>query len=366
MPPSEGTAAPTQESYEASVLEKVLARDPDDTLGDEAAQSPADPAPSPAPAAAPDPTVDAAPPTSSTTPTPQAQGEQASPQSPAPSTPVPTPSPTPEPFRFSVDGREVGIPGVTREADGAVRISADAWPKVLPYLRDHQAVTQQIQAARAEAKHWHTEAQRRTTKGDALWDRLTALVDDPAKLAQFFENYQQQVPILKAEAEKMELAARLDQQNARDQAAQEEAATAQLSQDLRHGTTAWAQYYTKLPEFEGLSPERVDKLLWDMRFDLWFQSAEGIPQWNVAPGGYAVNHHLIRERLTDLASDHREKQQAIKAAEKAARENAAALAPSNAPPAVSTKGSPGTDRAAQRPTSREEYEAKMERLAREI
>jgi len=352
----------TADAYIARMADQAAQR-PDDAELD-SPETPTEPTtPDPAPAAVEAATDDAAPPPDAAPrDTPQAE---ASPPSPEQAAVAPTTG-APEPFRFTADGREVEIPGIVRTATGDITIPASAWPRVLPYLRDHRAVTQQIQAAKAEVKHWQEQATARKTRGDLLWDKLSALVEGPEdKLIEFFEKRQQMAPILKAEAEKDELRQRLEARESQDRTVAEEQQLADLNRQLRETTTQWADYYAKRPEYQGVDAKRIDRLLWDIRHDLWFQADErGVPEWNIPPHGYGINHDLLQERLTDVAGEIRQREAAIKAAQEAAQRNATALAPSAAPPAVSAKATGDPARVPAKPTTTEEYLAHMERLAR--
>lgn len=352
----------TAESYIARMADQAAAR-PDDAEPD----SPETPSPTvppdPAPAAVADPIEDAAPPADAAPrDTPQAEASPPSPDQAA----VATTTGAPEPFRFVADGREVDIPGIVRAANGDITIPATAWPRVLPYLRDHRAVTQQLQSAKAEVKHWQDQATARKTRGEQLWDKLSALVEGPEdKLIEFFEKRQQMAPILKAEAEKAELQQRLEARESQESAVAEQQQVADLNRQLRETTTQWADYYAKRPEYQGVDAKRIDRLLWDLRYDLWFQADErGVPEWNIPPHGYGINHDLLQERLTEVVGDIRQREAAIKAAQEAAQRNATALAPSAAPPAVSAKATGDAARVPAKPTTTEEYLAHMERLAR--
>lgn len=359
---SSGSAGTDKEAdYIARMAETAAARDPDDTLTD----SPETPTEiveaSPSTDAATPPETSAAPPD----PVSPSDPPQTAPAVPALDAPATTTG-TPVPYAFTVDGSEVAIPGIVRGADGSITIPASALPRFQPYLRDHRAVTKQIQAAKSEVRHWQDEATKRTNRGEKLWEKLTALVEGPEdKLIEFFEKRQQLGPILKAEAEKEDLRQQLTARQTAEQDQATEQQTADLSRQLRETTTQWADYYAKQPAFTGLDPKRIDRLVWDLRHDLWFQADEqGVPEWNIPPHGYGIRHDVLQERLTDLATEVKTREDAIKAATEAAQRNATALAPSGAPPAVSAKATGTPDRVPAKPKTREEYEEHMSRLAR--
>lgn len=353
------------EDAATKVLEAIDAQDTVPAPGSETPE-PGPPGPAPAPDGS---AVGGAPEASAATAVPSE--EQATPQASAPAgTPPPVPAPEPVPFGFTADERRISVPGATRVGE-ELRIPVDAWQRYIqPNLRDQRAVQRQLGQLQHENRTLRTRLETpERTRGDALWDRLLALGKDPQQLAALFEKYEVEWPRLQAEAERDYYRQQAEQGHAAQREQAEAADVQALATQLRQGTTAWAQYYAGLDEFKGadgkplLDPAKLDQELWRLRHDLWSLAEADIPEWNVRQGQYAMDHEAVRQYVSERVEERRATQQHVQEAAKAAAVNQAALQPSPAPATVKAKGSPVASGAQASPTSRQEWETRMARLA---
>lgn len=320
-----------------------------------------DPAPDAPPVAAADPASSATAAPSDDPDAPKADAPPAPPPLTAPATP-----PTPTPFAFTADQRTFDVPGAVLAGE-TIQIPKAAWDRhIQPNLRDGRAIRERESQHRREVAALREQLETKTTRGDALWEKLKALGDaGPDALAEWLDNYRQNWPVLLAEARAKDAESRLTAVDRREQAQAEEQMVGQLHESLRGAAKEWAQYYAGQPDFQGVSAEDVETLIWDLRHQLFFEADEDVPQWHLRAGDIGLNHDLVRERLGKVVAQQRAVEARLRAAEEATRKNAAALQPvTAAPPAVrSDGGGTGGTAAPAKPQTREEYLAHMEKLA---
>jgi hypothetical protein len=294
--------------------------------------------PVPAPAADDAPPADAAP-----TPAEQVPAETP-PQGqvpPVPASPV-VPPPT---WSFKADGREVTVPGAKVTADG-ILIPKDAWQRtVQPHLADRAAWNAQVQEFRRTEAGLREQVEAvekgqhpAIVRANAVTAKFTELMDKgPEAVAEWLDNFQQNRPILEANARAAAAEAEREQYKSRISQADQERQQAALEPQKR---TAVEQQVTALlasADYKdlGLDSQRiVQRLLKDPR--TYVTADRDYPEFGLRRGELAVDVARVQEEISDLAEQART-WQAQKAATAA---NSRAAAPVPVPPATPVRGSP--------------------------
>lgn len=345
---SSPTAGLTSEELE-DIATELETPDPDDTE-DEAPAAPAAPAPtsgSPLPAPS------------------DAQPLATAPVSPAAS--APATAPLEQPFAFRVDQTDVSIPGITKAADGSVRITPDAWNTLrAQHLGNRAAWSAREQRYQQQVRALEQRDHQALSVNEARANAVLAAITKAA------EQGEQAVYDLA-----LGFAAKLPQLTARGEAEywrrQAEGATQRLrpidQQADLEANRAWLQdsveqyvaEAVKDPRYAALvgQEERIVKAFHELEGDLFYRDSEG---WKIA--GSVFYRELGREAAH--AKEAAELRAQVTKAAEVQHRNAAALAPTaSVPPTAPAKAgaAPPSSEEGQRPKNYREWQDKMHRLA---
>lgn len=224
------------------------------------------------------------------------------------------PAPTYDPFRFTVDGKDVTIPGSYETEDGLIVIPRAEWDAKFArqFVADRSAFNQRETALRAKVEV--LEAQRNAPNADvqrtkALEAKLMALVSDPEKLIEFADNFERMKPELLAQIEREQTQAERDYwkqlaENGGKPPATEPAPVAddvqvaQLAESFEPGLRAALGSVAKElgDAAQGADLDAVFGLAWAQADYVFFEAPEDLPQFGLKAGQIGVNLELL-ERL---------------------------------------------------------------------
>lgn len=319
-----------------------------------------DAAPPPTPA-----TATATEPPAGSTPAPAPATSETSPAAPPP---VST-QPVTQPFTVKVDRTAIEHPGLTRDADGTVHASKEAWAYLhANHLGDRQQWRQREEAYQQRVRAAEQAAERQGQERSIADQRAQAIVQKfldlhgkgPEAWQDGLLGLYDQLPVLLASAEAQFYKQQATRTQERLVPVDREASWRQAEPMF------WPQLDAELdgalakPEFAALE---------DGRDALWQQLQEAGRQGAIAQDGTgrwvydeATFFNILRQEAR-LAQTRKEYETKLAQAQALTERNKAALAPSPTPPApASTKTSPapaGGEGSRQKPQSREEWRSRL-------
>lgn len=320
----------------------------------------ADPPPTPATATASD---------APASPTPVPATSAAPETSPAAPPPVSTDTPVPQPFTVKVDRTTVQHPGLTRDADGTVHASKEAWAHLhANHLGDRQQWRQREEAYQRRVRDAELAAERQTRDRSLADQRAQAIVQKfldlhgkgPEAWQDGLIGLYDQLPVLLASAEAQFYKQQATRHQERLVPVDREASWRQAE------PTFWPQLDAELdtalakPEYAALAESR--DAIWQQLQDAGRQGAIAQDQTGRWVYDEATFFQLLRQEAR-LAQTRKEYETKLAQAQALTERNRAALTPSPTPPApASTRTSPapaGGEGSKQKPQSREEWRQRL-------
>lgn len=299
---------------------------------------------------------------------------------PAPASPPATPaSPAsdtaPQPFRFRADGTELPIDGVTKLANGDLVIPATALGQMQHFLGNRQQWREAEQGYRREIDRLSKATDLSTNpdvqRSRSFWDKVIGFAqqdqqDGGQRLASFIEDALRQLPVIDAEAKAAaaEAKAKALEEGYRPYQEREQAAQRE-PQDRALLNEALQTVLTRDPALAGMDTAAVAQTLWTLRDRGLFRVANE----QEVQAGYAPGTRVIDPALFWFAVDQEkrvlEQRKQASQAQAIQAKNTKALAPAPIPPAPSTKASAPVGEGRKKPTTKEEWDRRLESFLEE-